>query len=291
VTDAVTQFLKLCVCSQLVSQATCDAVLHFVEVGLRGLVVPVFMMCSWPLQAYGIWYVAYALPLAKCAVAKAGTVHDSNKTKAVPPTERTAIQWLQFWVLHTVLTAACTTLAGVLWWIPFSNVAMFGAYAALAVTVSIESLYETWILQELQSFHILPLGDHQTVLPLTHEAKLVRLFYWVIDKLPKAVNDDDDKNENAAASTVSSAKEEVDENDAGLVHKRDTVSVDEKENKGTPRRNSNEGSHCSGSSEESAKPRQRKAQHDVDSPSDKEESFAKETIVTRTRRRTRKAGH
>lgn len=321
VVEACSKFLGVAVWSKLLTQSSCDALLHFTEHG-RSLVVPALTVFSWPLQAFGILYVAYVLPLAKCSLVVAAA-HSPQKTelRRLPITH-----WLQFWVLHTVLTGALNTCSALLWWIPFSNVAIWCAYAWLSVVAAsstIDSYYLSYVQQELQSFYILPLGDHQQSLPPTQEAKLMRLFWYIIDKLPKAVDDNDDENASAGDDDASGGDAVVSgDEDAfvgvGLVKKHgtgpsddDTVSVGEEKENGAARKRYNSKPErdespsgvddsvtedCVGFKQRSSNRSTRKTISKVEreeSPSEDESgkddsslsSFAKETIASRTRRR------
>lgn len=200
VVDPTTKVLGVCVWSKLLTQESCDGAAHFISEG-RGLVLPALTAFSWPLQAYGILYVAYALPLAKSGAVNAAAI----PRPPVSSKDRFAIHWLQYWVLHCLLTSTLKIFSGIIWWIPFSNVVIFGLYSAMSVVspANIGLFYHSWIHQELQSFHVLPLGDHQPTLPTTHEARLVRFFYWVIDKLPKAVDDVGEESEHTGGTPSS----------------------------------------------------------------------------------------
>jgi hypothetical protein len=200
VVNPTTKSFGLGVWSKMLKQEACDSAAHFVTEA-RVLILPALTVFFCPLlRVYAILYVAYALPLAKSGAAKAAAIPTS------PSMDRSAIHWLQFWVLHSVLTMAFSVLSYIIWWIPLFDVAFFCLYSALSVVsaASIEMTYHSWIHQELQSFRILPLGDHQQALPTTHEARLVRLIYWVGEKLKES--------EHAGSTTLS--RDEAEESDA-----------------------------------------------------------------------------
>jgi hypothetical protein len=191
VVDTIVTWIKLLVWAKLITEQTQRSLEHWIMVS-REIIVPAMAIFSWPLAPYGIWYLTFLLPVAKSACwtdwkcDRSKQHHSNNKNNQV--------KWLQFWVIHAGVTFVMGSMAGLLWWIPFSNLLIFVVLAKLALGSPelIQSYYDHYIQAELQAFCILPPGDSAQVLAI-QESKLARLVFWIIDKLPSAAADHDEK--------------------------------------------------------------------------------------------------
>lgn len=163
--------LQILTWSKLFSEHTANAIQHWIQES-RGLITPAFLMFSWPLQAYGLLYVQYVLPLSQ------SLSDDPHKTD----------RWLQFWVVHCVLSAAVYALGSFLWWIPLSNVALFAVWAGLATATDthMEYVYRNYVQRELQALGILPQHDADSHVLKTDHSRMMQAFYWILERLPRA---------------------------------------------------------------------------------------------------------
>jgi FtsH-binding integral membrane protein len=201
VVDTIRTWIKLIVWVKLITEQTQKIMEHWVVVS-REIILPAMAIFSWPLAPYGIWYVTFVLPVAKSA-ASVGCMTDSKGDRSKPQQhskynkKNNQVQWLQYWVIHAGVTFVVGNMAGLLWWIPFSNLLIFVVLAKLALgsSESIQFYYDHYIQAELQAFCILPPGDSAQVIAI-QESKLARLVFWIIDKLPSAAEKDDDDNGN-----------------------------------------------------------------------------------------------
>jgi hypothetical protein len=168
----------------------------------RALVLPGIFAFSWPLASYSVAYVQYALPVAQSA-------HRSN--------HRDATHWLQYWVIHTMLTVCVSRMMGLLWWIPLSNAVLFGVYAYLALIsgTAMNHIYVGIVQRELQAFGILPPGQsHDGEIPAVADTMSARAFTWILQYLPRA-DDDADESEDADESNVRVPEERSDGEECG----------------------------------------------------------------------------
>jgi hypothetical protein len=222
------KFLTMLVWGKWISQETAEVLVHLSDES-RCIILPVLTIFSWPLQPFGILYVAYALPLAKSGTVQPGTLPAQVQSK------RTAVHWLQFWVGHTLVTALVDLVAGILYWIPFSNIAIFTLYASMSIAsaTTVESYYFALVQQELQAFCVLPFLEHQEALPF-EQTKAVKIFHWILDKLPSAADPPSDalhergKEEEDNCHGANAAVEE--DNDVFVNQNPAYLAEDEKEN-------------------------------------------------------------
>lgn len=180
------KFLQMITWSKLLSEPHADALRHIVKES-RGLLVPGLTIFSWPIQAYGLLYVQYVLPLALSS--------SSSKTSH----ER----WLQFWVVHCVVSVTVNLFGSLLWWIPFSNVALFCVWAALATATpaQMESTYRNYVQREMQALGVLPPFHDEGEEDLTTEhSKAVQGFLWLVARLPRAADAATNNNNDAESN-------------------------------------------------------------------------------------------
>jgi hypothetical protein len=165
------RLLQILTWSKLFSEHTANTIQHWIQESRR-LIAPAFCMFSWPLQSYGLLYVQYVLPLSQSLSDK------QNMTD----------RWLQFWVIHCVLSAAVHSLRSFLWWIPLSNLALFAVWAALATATNshMEYVYKNYIQRELQALSLLPKHDVDGRSLETDHSRAVQAFYWILERLPRA---------------------------------------------------------------------------------------------------------
>jgi hypothetical protein len=122
-----------------------------------------------------------------------------NSVPPPPPLqhERTVVQWLQFWILHMGITMLVQSVSSIIWWIPFSNVMIYGMYMYWSVMASpsiIEYMYVSYIHNEIQSW--------TTTTTTTHSpSKLIQLWNYIYRILPKAATNDADDHVNSIDSS------------------------------------------------------------------------------------------
>lgn len=166
------QLLGMFVMVRFISEPFRDWLLHILDEG-RVLVVPSLslLMPSFVTQ-FGVAYVQFIVPTAKSAQAKS---------------EAAELLYLQYWVLHCLLSGILTWLGPLLWWIPFSTHAIFVAWCHLSFPQTIAEYYSV-LEMELVAFGLLK-GD--PVLAV-HETRTVQLFNSLVKRLPSAAEENDD---------------------------------------------------------------------------------------------------
>ena len=204
------RLLQILTWSKLFSEHTANAIQHWIQES-RGLITPAFCMFSWPLQAYGLLYVQYVLPLSQ------SLSDDPNKTD----------RWLQFWVVHCVLSTVVYSLGSFLWWIPLSNVALFVVWAALATATDahMEYVYRNYIQRELRALNLLPPHDvADSHLLKTDQSRMMQAFYWILERLPRAKDAQPPPTKDLLGAEATTKDEDLAKKQATPVDPRDDVS-------------------------------------------------------------------
>jgi len=164
-------------------QPTSDWLVHLLEEG-RPLVIPALtLLMPGVLTGYGIVYVQYFLSIAKTSTQK-----------------KSLRLWLRYWVLNALIDATLQHFSSLLWWIPFSNHAIFVLYCYLSLPKTVDHWY-TAMETEMKKFGLLiyhdNTGDELSSMEDSHTA---RFLAWVWGMLPKAA---EDKSPDETSHTIS----------------------------------------------------------------------------------------
>lgn len=165
--------LELAVLIKLMSTETKEWLVHVLEESRQLLPPAVSLLMPGFLTEYGVVYVQILVPCAK-------------GVKSVTLEETTA--WLEYWVLHGLVSSLLTWWAPLLWWIPFSTHFTFLLWCNLQLPKTIHKWYNTFE-EELQAFGLLEMGDKDLQVDRTVTASMLRTL---ASSLPSAVEDDGD---------------------------------------------------------------------------------------------------
>jgi hypothetical protein len=158
-------FLKLAVTVRLLRPTTSEWLTLAIMEG-RALIVP-FTILWTPLpfvSTFAVMYVQYVLPI--------------GKKQRTDDTAR-----LQYWVLHVFLQLCLRLIQDFLWYIPFSNVAVFAVWWYLSWNMT---PWYDMLQRDLQVFGLLP-GDEGMDISASTTAQVIQ---WIVSKLPSAAKDD-----------------------------------------------------------------------------------------------------
>lgn len=169
---------------KMVSEQSRDWLLHVLEEA-RAVVVPaITLLMPGFITSFGVAYVQYVVPSAKSAQAKG----DAAK-----------LVYLQYWVLNCAVAGLLSWFSGILWWIPFSNHAIFVLWSYLSFPQTIRTYYDV-LEAELVAFGLLN-GSGESI--EMNDTKTARLLQAVFSRLPSAV-DNDVSNKNATIESKGS---------------------------------------------------------------------------------------
>jgi hypothetical protein len=118
----------------------------------RNVVLPLLLVMVYPLRLLGVVCVSHVLPIAGSLRAKLTPTDESPRTVA---------HWLQTWVIHVFVSGLLRLLAPLLFFVPFSNVLILCVFALLSLAPPpvIEAIYQKYVQEELQIWHVLDPGD------------------------------------------------------------------------------------------------------------------------------------
>jgi hypothetical protein len=157
---------------KMVSEQTRDWLLHVLEEARAVIVPAITLLMPGFITSFGVTYVQYIVPSARSAQAKG----DAAK-----------LVFLQYWVLNCAVTGLLNWFSGILWWIPFSNHAIFILWSYLAFPHTIGNYYDV-LESEFIAFGILKgNGDSVDV----NETKTAKLIQALFNRLPSAAENDD----------------------------------------------------------------------------------------------------
>lgn len=199
VVDKVESILNGFVFVRMLSETRKDALVECL-VNFQSLVLPALTFFT-PgfITQYGVWYVEYIVPLAH-----------SFKGLHKPHRHSQRVLYLQFWILHGIISAALRVTFGVLWWVPFTTHATFIVWCIMTMSRVISFLYNE-LDRELQTFGFLPKNPKHADDLVVEKAHTVRAFSYILSKLPSAV----DKPENEAPDHDQKDNDIGDEDNAG----------------------------------------------------------------------------
>jgi hypothetical protein len=148
--------------------------LHVLEES-RVLVLPsISLLMPGFMTQLGVTYVQFVLPTAKSLE----TTESTNNNDA------STMLYLQYWVLHCVVSGLLTWFASILWWIPFSTHMIYLLWCHLSFGKTIGKWYDI-LEMELIAFGLLE-GDSQVEV---HQTLSVRLITSIVQRLPSAADE------------------------------------------------------------------------------------------------------
>ena len=206
----LSKFLSIASYMSILSEPTCHYLTQLIHDG-RTILIPTmiaFFVQSYPIQYLCLLYIAYVIPIYKCCM-DSGTKSTSATSTVEQPTfqlqHRTTQQWLQYWVIQTVLTGTIQSVSSILYWIPFSTTLLYCFYVYITILLSpatISHIYQQYIQYEIQ--YLIHSFTKSTKSPTTtttvnnntdepHAASVVvsssrtvQLWNYIIDNVPKA---------------------------------------------------------------------------------------------------------
>jgi hypothetical protein len=175
----------------------------------RSLFPPAILLITmWPLTTVGMIYMAYIAPMALGCHAAKQHGRDDDAVPMSAETVASLVRWLQFWVLHTILTCLLAPGRGILTWIPLANLVIGCIYGVLAILTprAMRDAYFMLIHRELLALSTLlepPRDDGNGGDPLARDtdSKLIQLARFVVEKLPRATEHVDEAPEHVDAAT------------------------------------------------------------------------------------------
>lgn len=170
--------LDLMVMIKLVSETRKEWLLHFVEEGRTLLLPSLSLFMPSFLTQFGVTYVQFVVPSAKSARTLGAPEQAKMKNN---DNEQMELLYLQYWVVHCLVSGAMSYVSGILWWIPFSTHATFLLWCHLSLPKSIRQFYDS-LESELVAFGLLP-GESTMAL---HETRTAQVFQAVCSRLPSA---------------------------------------------------------------------------------------------------------
>ncbi len=152
------KFLSIASYMSILSEPTSHYISHLIHDG-RTILIPTmiaFFVQSYPIQYLCLLYIAYVIPIYKCCI-DSGTKSSTGTSAVEQPTSklqyRTTQQWLQYWVIQTILTGTIHSVSSMLYWVPFSTTLLYFFYVYVTILLSpttISHIYEQYIQYEIQ---------------------------------------------------------------------------------------------------------------------------------------------
>lgn len=220
VVDKASSFLDIAVMIKLLSESTKDWLIHVLEEARPVLPPAITLFMPGFITEYGVVYVKTLVPCAKCSQA----ISLSQK-----------MQWLEYWVLHGLLSCFLTWWAPILWWIPFSTHAIFLLWCNLQIPNTTRKCYNAFE-EELQAFGLLEKGEKNLQVEQTVTASV---FRRLASSLPSASDADGSNNNTTNGGLVQQGEQE--ESNESQDSDGDVVMVDDDESDDGAATDDNEG--------------------------------------------------
>ena len=249
-----TKFLSVASYMSIVSEPTCHYLTQLIHDG-RTILIPsiiTLFVQSYPIQYLFVLYISYIVPIHKCcADIHVNTIRPlttKQRSTTLPSNvvvqpHRTTHQWLQYWVIQTILTSTIQSLSSLLYWIPFSTTLLYAFYVYVTVILSpttISYFYDHYIQHEIQYLiHFFDTSSQETkmnsktarstsdtnkyshVSTPSSSSRTIQLWNYILDHVPKAQmeetkhsatntashNDDDETHEIITPTTTTVVEE------------------------------------------------------------------------------------
>ena len=213
-----TKFLSVASYMSIVSEPTCHYLTQLIHDG-RTILIPsiiTLFVQSYPIQYLFVLYISYIVPIHKCcADIHVNTIRPlttKQRSTTLPSNvvvqpHRTTHQWLQYWVIQTILTSTIQSLSSLLYWIPFSTTLLYAFYVYVTVILSpttISYFYDHYIQHEIQYLiHFFDTSSQETKMnsktarstsdtnKYSHvstpsSSRTIQLWNYILDHVPKA---------------------------------------------------------------------------------------------------------
>lgn len=168
----VQRLLEVFVMVRFISESSKDWLLHILDESRTLLLPSLSLLMPGFVTQFGVSYVQFLVPSVKSSNAKG---------------EAAELLYLQYWVLHCILSGLFSWFSSILWWIPFSTHLIFLTWCHLSFPQTIAEYYSV-VEMDLVAFGLLR-GDPVVAV---HETRTVQLLASLSKRLPSAVGDDDD---------------------------------------------------------------------------------------------------
>jgi hypothetical protein len=180
----VQRLLEVLVMIRFLSEVRKDWLLHVLDESRTLLLPSLSLLMPGFITQFGVAYVQFLVPSAKSARCTNNKNSDNNN-------EADELLYLQYWILHCLVSGCLTWFSTLLWWIPFSTHATFVLWCHLSFPQTISEYYAV-LEMELIAFGIL---QGEATLQM-HETRTAQLITAVTKRLPSANEYDNDDNDN-----------------------------------------------------------------------------------------------
>lgn len=175
------RILDVLVMLKMLSETRKDWLLHVLEESRTLLVPSLSLFMPSFITSFGVAYVQFVVPSAKSgraikAAQKRSKFDFGQKDDA-------ELLYLQYWVVHCLVSGLLAYFASLLWWIPFSTHATFLVWCHLSLPKSIVQSYDV-LEAELKAFGMLP-GESKVGFNETMTAHILQSLY---SRLPSAAD-------------------------------------------------------------------------------------------------------
>jgi len=175
--------LDVLVMINMLSESRRDWLLHVVEESRTLLLPSLSLLMPSFITIWAVAYLQYVVPSARST--KVLQVNRSRSKSDQAAKEEQEILYLQYWIVHCLVSGVLAYFSSVLWWIPFATHATFLLWCHLTLPKSIIQSYEL-VESELIAFGLLP-GESELQL---HDTATLKFLQAVYNYLPSAADVD-----------------------------------------------------------------------------------------------------
>ncbi len=184
----VQRVLEVFVMLKMLSDHRKDWLLHILDEGRTLLLPSLSLFMPSFITQFGVAYVQFIVPSAKST--RALIAAKQRRTQGSVKNEDVELLYLQYWIIHCLVSGLLGYFSVIIWWIPFSTHATFLVWCHLSFPKSITQSYHV-LETELVAFGLLP-GKSELQL---HETKTVKVIQAVCSRLPSAADKEEKKHE------------------------------------------------------------------------------------------------
>ena len=213
------RILEVLVMLKIISEERKEWLLHVLEESRTLLLPSLSLFMPSFITSFGVAYVQFIVPSAKSA--RALKAAQQRSKFSFEQKEEYELLYLQYWVVHCLVSGLLAYFAGILWWIPFSTHAIFILWCHLSLPKSILQSYCV-LEMELLAFGLLP-GESSVEL---HETRTARVLQAVYSRLPSAADIYEGDASDEQSARIDALEKEKESSSAQLGK---TISVDSQE--------------------------------------------------------------
>lgn len=216
--EKASSILDLAVMIKVLSTESKDWLVHVLEEARPVLPPAITLFMPGFLTEYGVLYVKTLVPCAK----------SSSQTKSLGE----EMQWLEYWVLHGLLSSLLNWWAPILWWIPFSAHGVFLLWCHLQIPKTTEKWYNVFE-EELQAFGLLEKGDKELQVEQTVTATMFRKLTSSlpsatdVDGVGEALQGEQQQQQDEKQAVDANEKHQQDADDLVVMDESETAATDD----------------------------------------------------------------